>query len=314
MNLPNALLYSTILATVCSGALVPHGLRKQRILQDGDEPFYRYQVIFQGGTGETNCPRPTPTIDITSSSNTVEFVEASEGVECRPEGQRLVCTGEGTATFNVYPDNGGCAFCGLFGEITGIFLSATMRTPQDEFICNPVTSDGVSQAFTMGQLCPNGSKNFVLETCLPDVSKYRVFDGVPLCVSSCNSATCTEQDLVETRTEVVVGGCEWESNGPPAVVPTAAPAANPQTTAPTTNESITSPTVSPLTSSPTGSPVVGPQTTAPTQEPVVDSQTSAPTNTLVEDPTKMPTSGALPTSMLVLQFILAGLFGTLYIG
>jgi len=298
MKLVNNYLATALLTAACHGTNAVPNARGDRALQDGT--FYRYQVPFQGEMGETNCPRPIPTVYISSGSNDVELVEVSDGVTCEAQGNDLECRGEGVATFDVYESDG------FFGDFTGFLLTVRMRQPESEFTCSPSTR--VAQAFSLLQLCPDGSGAVVLETCFVGNNEFAIdgfetSEGTPICVSFCDSETCTADDLREIYTQRTVSGCEWEPSDitPTAPAPTTAPVSSPLGPAPTNAPSANppdpaAPTESPVIADPpTNAPAVGGAGGAPSAAPTTSPAIAPVSSNAPGTTTREPTAAAPPT-------------------
>jgi len=187
---------------------------------------YRYVVLFQGATdNEISCPAPNPTVIISSGTSDVQLVDV-EGPNCVPDGNDLVCTGAGSVLFDVVEGDG------LFDQFSGAILNVRLESSSEEpFSCS---TGSPSQAFALGQLCPNDTVDYgALATCFP-VSGFLVQDNsIPLCASFCNSddGICTDQSLEPIYTERFHGGCMWPAtagggdadDNEPTAAPTVAP-------------------------------------------------------------------------------------------
>lgn len=169
--------------------------RGERILKK-DDSHWRYVLIFDGmSADEGACVAPDPVASISSGDAEIELVDYRES-RCTFEDRSLVCQGSGTIIFDAYD------------AIEGTLLRVDMKP-----LVGPTSCTGtVSQAFTLGLVCPDGRVSYeMLGTCVP-ASAYFLKENttVPLCVATCGDS-CTERVLGEISTEIFHYGCQWPS-------------------------------------------------------------------------------------------------------
>jgi len=154
----------------------------ERVLQGGDF-YWRYVLIFDGMTADEGaCAAPDPVASISSGDAEIELVDSGES-SCTPADKSLICQGGGTVTFNVYDVIGG----------------ALLRVDMQPLVGPTSCAATVSQAFTLGMVCPNGKVSYeTLGTCVPASANYlKENSTVPLCVATCDDS-CTDRVLVST--------------------------------------------------------------------------------------------------------------------
>ncbi len=184
--------------------------------------FWKYIVAIQAQSADEDAcrpPIPTVTIQAGAAPITISAVEASSCVQAA-SGASIVCTGTGSVTFYVrqLDANDG-------GELT-IDMAAQEVTP---FTCT--SGLPVAQAYTLAQLCPDGTAEMmrVLNCSPPEAFRFTGLRpsalGSVICVTDCSLDVCTQDDFSEfVRTALVNAGCTWETNSAtPVVAPTRAP-------------------------------------------------------------------------------------------
>lgn len=200
--------------------------------------YWRYIVGLQGQSRDASaCAPPTPSVSIQAGTAPITIV-TTELTSCSvpASGVGIVCTGAGTVTFDVTQPA---------GTSQTTLVNIEMKPPTTSFTCS--SGLPVAQAYTLGQLCPDGTGNFMQVLNCSPAQTFRFTGlgprelGSVICVTDCSGPVCTEDDfLPSVSTSAIARGCVWEStpgnvptavpNRPPVPAPTRSPTASPPNT------------------------------------------------------------------------------------
>lgn len=250
------------------------------LLQTTDAAYWKYIVAIQSQSSDTAaCPPPVPTVTI-RTGNAPVTIAAVEATSCVPyaSGPGLVCTGNGTVTFYIE-------------QISNPGNLIIDMNPRDVAPFTCTAGLPVAQAYTLGQLCPDGNNQMMnVLNCSPAAAFARTglrpsALGSVICVTDCSSGVCTQDSFFEfVRTERANTGCTWDTADAPIAAPTL-PAVAAPTPAP-----VPAPTFAPVPA-PTFPPVPAP-TFAPVPAPTfppVPAPTFAPVPAPTFPPVPLPT-------------------------
>jgi hypothetical protein len=195
--------------------------------------FWRYITVIQGGSADGGvCSPPAPSLTIRAGTATVRLFETTQGLTCVPpaDGFGFDCIGIGSVTYEIVQPVGDAPA-----------LNIVMASPAAAFECSAGLA--VTQAYTLGQICPDGTVNTRTKINCSPGSAFRLGDTANFCVASCDATTnpggvCTQTDLFEITTATTNDGCVFEeATVAPVVAPTGtlAPTSLPSA-APSTND------------------------------------------------------------------------------
>eukprot|EP00539_Tryblionella_compressa_P008500 CAMPEP_0178754436 /NCGR_PEP_ID=MMETSP0744-20121128/12156_1 /TAXON_ID=913974 /ORGANISM="Nitzschia punctata, Strain CCMP561" /LENGTH=613 /DNA_ID=CAMNT_0020408343 /DNA_START=6 /DNA_END=1847 /DNA_ORIENTATION=- len=202
--------------------------------------FKRYQVEVLDSSVECGGAQPPTTVRVSCTTSDLQLVLEDAEVSCtRVSPGVLECGGKGGFIVDCVSTNS------LFDPLTGLLLTARVETPSVPFSCSGV--DTIGQGVVIATVCPDDTFNFDSLVCDPITSYLTLEGGEPMCMNSCNGASCTGSDLPGfTATVNSFGSCSWQpedfkplSPSPPSsaqstLPPSTAPIANLPTEGPST--------------------------------------------------------------------------------